>query len=135
MPSEEARRRADARVAALRASRQSASRDAGPNSPTNRKPKDSFQNSSSRVTRAITPRRGAGDVTTPGAGVLRSKLEAAEARLASAVADREARLAEAEALRRRAWASSVTGSRGRDEIEALVRTVIAKSEKVLREDD
>ena len=134
-PSEEARRRADARVAALRASRQSASRDAGPNSPTNRKPKDSFQNSSSRVTRAITPRRGAGDVTTPGAGVLRSKLEAAEARLASAVADREARLAEAEALRRRAWASSVTGSRGRDEIEALARTVIAKSEKVLREDD
>ena len=134
-PSEEARRRADARVAALRASRQSASRDAGPNSPTNRKPKDSFQNSSSRVTRAITPRRGAGDVTTPGAGVLRSKLEAAEARLASAVADREARLAEAEALPRRAWASSVTGSRGRDEIEALVRTVIAKSEKVLREDD
>ena len=134
-PSEEARRRADARVAALRASRQSASRDAGPNSPTNRKPKDSFQNSSSRVTRAITPRRGAGDVTTPGAGVLRSKLEAAEARLASAVADREARLAEAETLRRRAWASSVTGSRGRDEIEALARTVIAKSEKVLREDD
>jgi hypothetical protein len=134
-PSEEARRRADARVAALRASRQSASRDAGPNSPTNRRPKDSFQNSSSRVTRAITPRRGAGDVTTPGAGVLRSKLEAAEARLASAVADREARLAEAEALRRRAWASSVTGSRGRDEIEALARTVIAKSEKVLREDD
>ena len=134
-PSEEARRRADARVAALRASRQSASRDAGPNSPTNRKPKDSFQNSSSRVTRAITPRRGAGDVKTPGAGVLRSKLEAAEARLASAVADREARLAEAEALRRRAWASSVTGSRGRDEIEALARTVIAKSEKVLREDD
>jgi hypothetical protein len=51
------------------------------------------------------------------------------------VADREARLAEAEALRRRAWASSVTGSRGRDEIEALARTVIAKSEKVLREDD
>ena len=134
-PSEEARRRADARVAALRASRQSASRDAGPNSPTNRKPKDSFQNSSSRVTRAITPRRGAGDAVTPGAGVLRSKLEAAEARLASAVADREARLAEAEALRRRAWASSVTGSRGRDEIEALARTVIAKSEKVLREDD
>ena len=134
-PSEEARRRADARVAALRASRQSASRDAGPNSPTNRKPKDSFQNSSSRVTRAITPRRGAGDAATPGAGVLRSKLEAAEARLASAVADREARLAEAEALRRRAWASSVTGSRGRDEIEALARTVIAKSEKVLREDD
>ena len=134
-PSEEARRRADARVAALRASRQSASRDAGPNSPTNRKPKDSFQNSSSRVTRAITPRRGAGDAKTPGAGVLRSKLEAAEARLASAVADREARLAEAEALPRRAWASSVTGSRGRDEIEALVRTVIAKSEKVLREDD
>ena len=134
-PSEEARRRADARVAALRASRQSASRDAGPNSPTNRKPKDSFQNSSSRVTRAITPRRGAGDAKTPGAGVLRSKLEAAEARLASAVADREARLAEAEALRRRAWASSVTGSRGRDEIEALARTVIAKSEKVLREDD
>ena len=103
--------------------------------PTNRKPKDSFQNSSSRVTRAITPRRGAGDAKTPGAGVLRSKLEAAEARLASAVADREARLAEAEALPRRAWASSVTGSRGRDEIEALVRTVIAKSEKVLREDD
>ena len=134
-PSEEARRRADARVAALRASRQSASRDAGPNSPTNRKPKDSFQNSSSRVTRAITPRRGAGDAKTPGAGVLRSKLEAAEARLASAVADREARLAEAEALPRRAWASSVTGSRGRDEIEALARTVIAKSEKVLREDD
>ena len=134
-PSEEARRRADARVAALRVSRQSASRDAGPNSPTNRKPKDSFQNSSSRVTRAITPRRGAGDAKTPGAGVLRSKLEAAEARLASAVADREARLAEAEALPRRAWASSVTGSRGRDEIEALVRTVIAKSEKVLREDD
>ena len=134
-PSEEARRRADARVAALRASRQSASRDAGPNSPTNRKPKDSFQNSSSRVTLAITPRRGAGDAATPGAGVLRSKLEAAEARLASAVADREARLAEAEALRRRAWASSVTGSRGRDEIEALARTVIAKSEKVLREDD
>ena len=83
----------------------------------------------------VSRRRGAGDVTTPGAGVLRSKLEAAEARLASAVADREARLAEAEALRRRAWASSVTGSRGRDEIEALARTVIAKSEKVLREDD
>ena len=56
--------------------------------------------------------------------------------MASAVAEREARLAEAEALRRRAWASSVTGtSSSRDEIETLARTVIAKSERVLREDD
>jgi hypothetical protein len=69
-------------------------------------------------------------------GALRAKLEAAEARLASAVAEREARLAEAEALRRRAWASSVTGtSSSRDEIETLARTVIARSERVLREDD
>lgn len=135
-PSEEARRRADARVAALRASRQSASRDAGPNSPTNPKPRDSTSNSSSRVARAITPRRGsAGSIGGKG-GALRAKLEAAEARLASAVAEREARLAEAEALRRRAWASSVTGtSSSRDEIETLARTVIARSERVLREDD
>ena len=133
-PSEEARRRADARVAALRASRQSASRDAGPNSPTNSKPRDSTSDSRSRVARAITPRRGSAGST--GGGALRAKLEAAEARLASAVAEREARLAEAEALRRRAWASSVTGtSSSRDEIETLARTVIAKSERVLREDD
>jgi len=133
-PSEEARRRADARVAALRASRQSASRDAGPNSPTNPKPRDSTSDSRSRVARAITPRRGSAGST--GGGALRAKLEAAEARLASAVAEREARLAEAEALRRRAWASSVTGtSSSRDEIETLARTVIAKSERVLREDD
>ena len=135
-PSEEARRRADARVAALRASRQSASRDAGPNSPTNPKPRDLTSNSSSRVARAITPRRGsAGSIGGKG-GALRAKLEAAEARLASAVAEREARLAEAEALRRRAWASSVTGtSSSRDEIETLARTVIARSERVLQEDD
>ena len=130
-PSEEARRRADARVAALRASRRSASRDAGPNSPTNPKPRDSTSDSSSRVARAITKAAG-----STGGGALRAKLEAAEARLASAVAEREARLAEAEALRRRAWASSVTGtSSSRDEIETLARTVIARSERVLREDD
>ena len=135
-PSEEARRRADARVAALRASRQSASRDAGPNSPTNPKPRDSTSNSSSRVARAITPRRGSAGSMGGKGGALRAKLEAAEARLASAVAEREARLAEAEALRRRAWASSVTGtSSSRDEIETLARTVIARSERVLREDD
>ena len=135
-PSEEARRRADARVAALRASRQSASRDAGPNSPTNPKPRDSTSNSSSRVARAITPRRGSAGSIGGKDGALRAKLEAAEARLASAVAEREARLAEAEALRRRAWASSVTGtSSSRDEIETLARTVIARSERVLREDD
>ena len=133
-PSEEARRRADARVAALRASRRSVSRDAIPNSPTNPKPRDSISNSSSRVARALTPRRGSAGST--GGGALRAKLEAAEARLSSAVAEREARLAEAEALRRRAWASSVTGtSSNRDEIETLARTVIAKSERVLREDD
>ena len=85
------------RVAALRASRQSASRDAGPNSPTNPKPRDSTSNSSSRVARAITPRRGSAGSTGGKDGALRAKLEAAEARLASAVAEREARLAEAEA--------------------------------------